>query len=172
MFRRSSWILCVLALLAMRPLPLGAQPAPVRDGLLGAWSFVSVVSERDDGTTAQPFGADPKGIIIFTASGHFSLFQSQAEIPRIAANDRARATAEEARAIVNGSIAYFGTYTVNEAERTLSLRLEGSTYANLLGGAGQPRIITALTATELSFTNPRTPSGVTLRNSWRRASPP
>ncbi len=173
MRKMSRLSLSMLALLmAIGSLPAAAQPATIRDGIQGAWSFVSVVSERDDGTTAQPFGDAPKGIIIFAPSGHFSLFQSRATLPRLASNDRARATAEEAQAIIDGAIAYFGTYTVNEAERTLSLRLEGSTYANLLGPNAQPRIITALSATELQFTNPRTPSGVTLRTAWRRASPP
>jgi hypothetical protein len=159
----------ILMLLAA---PVAAQPASIREGLQGAWSFISVVSERDDGTTAQPFGAEPKGIIIFTPSGHFSLFQSRAVLPRVASNDRARATPEEAQAILDGSIAYFGTYSVDEAERTLSLRLEGSSYANLLGPNAQRRLITTLSPTELHFTNPRTPSGVTLRTVWRRATPP
>jgi hypothetical protein len=162
----------LLLLLSLRPEPLAAQPSSIREGILGAWTFVSVVSERDDGVTAQPFGADPKGIIVFTPSGHFSLFQSRAEIPRLAANDRARASAEEAQAVVGSSIAYFGTYTVNEAERTLSLRIEASTFANVADANPQRRIITALSADELMFTNPRTPSGVTLRTAWRRASPP
>jgi hypothetical protein len=59
---------------------------------------VSVASEMDDGKKGEPFGPSPKGVIIFSNDGHFSLFQSRAEIPKIAANDRARATAEEAQA--------------------------------------------------------------------------
>lgn len=163
-----------LALLALLLVAGGAsaQPASIREGIQGAWSFVSVVSERDDGTTAQPFGEAPKGIILFTPGGHFSLFQSQAVLPRLAANDRARATAEEARAIIGGAIAYYGTYAVNEAERTLSLVIEASTFPNVADANPQRRIITRLTADELHFTNPRTPSGVTLRTTWRRAPPP
>jgi hypothetical protein len=34
---------------------------------------------------------------MFSKDGHFSLLQSRAEIPKIAANDRAKAAAEEAR---------------------------------------------------------------------------
>jgi hypothetical protein len=41
---------------------------------------------------------------IFSNDGHFSLFQSRAEIPKIAANDRAKATPEEAQSIVASSI--------------------------------------------------------------------
>jgi len=153
------------------PCAAWAQATSVKDGIVGAWLFVSVVSQSDDGTRGQPFGANPKGIIVFSPDGRFSLFQSAAEIPRLAANDRARATPEEAQTVVRNSIAYYGTYTVNETARELSLMLEGSTYANLLGGGPQRRIITALTATELAFSNPRTPSGVTLHTVWRRPSP-
>lgn len=158
-----------LMILLAATLPFAAHAQSMREQITGAWSFVSVVSERQDGTRAEPFGAAPTGLIIFTADGHFSLFQSRATLPRIAANDRARATAEEAQSIVEGSIAYFGTYTVNEAERSLTLRLAGSTYANL--PPVQHRQVTLLNANELHFINPRTPSGVTLRTVWRRAPP-
>jgi hypothetical protein len=162
-------ILLFIACLA--PLGASAQSGPLRDGILGAWNFVSVVSQADDGSRGEPFGASPKGIMIFTPDGRFSLFQSSTNVPRLAANDRARATPEEAMAVVRESIAYYGSYTVNEAARELSLTIEGSTYTNLVSGTPQRRIVTALTPTELAFSNPRTPSGVTLHTVWRRAAP-
>ena len=149
--------------------PASAQQMPVKDAIVGAWSLVAVTAERTDGTSAEPFGANPRGIVIFTADGHFALFQSRSELPKIAANDRGKATAEEATAIVGGAIAYYGTYTVNEADKSLSVVLEGSTFANLLGGPAQSRLITSLTASELKFANPRTPSGMTLQTVWKRA---
>lgn len=155
----------------LMPLSAWSQPSSVKDGIVGAWQFVSVVSQSDDGTRGEPFGASPKGIMIFTPDGRFSLFQSSANVPRLAANDRARATPDEAMAVVRESIAYYGTYTVDEAARELSLTIEGSTYTNLVGSAPQRRIVTTLTPTELAFSNPRTPSGVTLHTVWRRASP-
>ena len=82
--------------------------------------------------------------------------------------DRALATTEEAIAVVAGSIAYFGTYSINEADKVIIPKVEGSTYANLIG-TDQKRIITSLTADELRFTNPRTPAGVTLEFFWKSA---
>ncbi len=143
----------------------------LKDQLVGAWTLAAVTGERADGSHFAPFGAAPKGVIIFTAEGHFSLFQSSGAVPRIAANDRAKASAEEATAIVREAIAYYGTYTLNEADKTLAVTLDASTFANLVGGPEQKRIITALTADELKFTNPRTPAGVTLRTRWTRAKP-
>jgi len=85
-----------------------AQQKSTKDQLVGTWLLTGVTAERADGSKGEPFGADPKGIIIFTADGHFSLLQHRAELPKIAANDRAKPTAEEARTIVDGSIAYYG----------------------------------------------------------------
>jgi hypothetical protein len=170
MIRRSN-LAAFIAAMMLAPLSAWAQGTAIRDGLVGAWTFVSVVSQTDDGRRGEPFGANPQGIIIFSPDGRFSLFQSSRNVPRLAANDRARATPEEAMAVVRESIAYFGSYTVNEAAREFSLTIEGSTYTNLMGATPQRRIVTALTATELAFSNPRTPSGVTLHTVWRRASP-
>ena len=144
-----------------------AQQKTVKDQLVGTWLLVGVTAERADGSKGEPFGANPKGIIIFTADGHFSLLQQRAELPKIAANDRAKATPEEARAVVDGSIAYYGTYTVNE--KTIMVKLVAGTYTNIVGGSEQKRIVTALSADELKFTNPRTPAGVTLLTDWKRA---
>src|SRR5262245_23998904 len=140
-----------------------------KEQLVGAWTLVSADSVRPDGSWVEVFGAHPKGIMIFSRDGHFALVQMRAELPRIAANSRDQGTPEENQAIVQGSIAYFGTYAVDEAAKMITLKLEGSTFANVLGGGEQKRIITSLTQDELKFTNPRTPSGATLEVSWKRA---
>src|SRR3982750_4921159 len=146
------------------------QQKSAKDAIVGAWSLVSVTSEMDDGKKGEPFGPSPKGVIIFSNDGHFSLFQSRAEIPKIAANDRAKATPEEAQAIVASSIAYYGTYAIDEATKVMTVNLATSTFANVAAVPNQKRVITALTADELKFDNPRTPSGVTLRTAWKRAT--
>jgi hypothetical protein len=143
-----------------------------REQIVGAWTLVSVTSEMDDGRKGEPFGPSPKGVIIFSNDGHFSLFQSRAEIPRIAANDRAKATAEEAQSIVASSIAYYGTYSIDENNRVMAVNVAGSTYANVTAIPNQKRMITLLTADELKFDNPRTPNGMTLRTAWKRALAP
>jgi Lipocalin-like domain len=149
-----------------------AQQKSAKEQIVGTWTLVSVTSEMDDGKTAEPFGASPKGVSIFTNDGHFSLFQSRAEIPKIAANDRAKATAEEAQSIVASSIAYYGTYAIDENTRVMSVNLAASTYANVAAIPNQKRTITLLTPDELKFDNPKTPNGMTLRTAWKRAAAP
>jgi hypothetical protein len=160
-------VLCVVLGFLFASGGADAQGA-VGQGILGAWTLVSVEGVRDDGTKSEPFGPKPKGIIIFSPGGYFSLFQSRADVPKLAASDREKATPEEAKAVIAAAIAYYGTYSVNEADKALSVRLEASTYANLVGGE-QKRVITSFTTDELKFTNPRTPAGLTLHTTWKRA---
>jgi hypothetical protein len=148
------------------------QQKLAKEQIVGAWTLMAVTSELEDGQKGEPFGPSPKGVIIFSSDGHFSLFQSRAEIPKIAANDRSKATPEEAQSIVASSIAYFGTYSIDENTKVMVVNLSASTYANVAAIPNQKRTITLLTADELKFDNPRTPNGMTLRTAWKRASAP
>jgi hypothetical protein len=151
-------------------LPTGdavAQQKSLKEQLVGTWIYASSTSTRADGSkTDRP---NLKGIVIYTSDGHFAFVSVRADLPKLANPDRARATAEEAQAVVAGSIAYYGTYSINEVDKVITPKVEGSTFANMIGGAEQKRIITSLTADELKFTNPRTSSGETLEIVWKRA---
>lgn len=70
-------------------------------------------------------------------------------------------------AIVAGSIAYYGTYTVDEGTNTIVPKVKGSTFPNMVG-TDQSRIVTSITTDEMHFTNPKAPAGV-LEIVWRRA---
>jgi hypothetical protein len=159
-----------VSVLIMRgALPTGdavAQQKSLKEQLVGTWIYVSSTSTRADGSkTDRP---DLKGIVIYTSDDHFAFVSVRPDLPKLANPDRERATAEEARAVVAGSIAYYGTYSINEVDKVLTAKVEGSTYANLIG-TDQKRIITSLTADELKFTNPRTPAGETIEFVWKRA---
>ncbi len=114
-----------------------AQQKSLKEQLVGTWKLVSVDNVRNDGSKLQVFGPNPKGVVIYTSNGHFALVQIRSDLPRLAANSRDRATPEENKAVVQGSIAYFGTYSVNEADKVIIAQIEGSTFANLIGGADQ-----------------------------------
>jgi hypothetical protein len=58
---------------------------------------------------------------------------------------------------------------VDENVRTVHANIETATFPNLIGAPNQRRIVTAISADELRFTNPRTPAGVTLEFVWRTA---
>jgi hypothetical protein len=150
-------------------LPLGDAPAQqesLKEQLVGTWIYVSSTTTRADGSKTE--NPNLKAIVIYTSDGHFAFVSVRADLPKLANPDRALATAEEAKAVVAGSIAYFGTYSINEVDKVITPKVEGSTFANMIG-TDQKRIITSLTADELKFTNPRTPSGETLEIVWKRA---
>jgi hypothetical protein len=104
-----------------------AQPAKtLREQLVGTWSFVIAEIATADGKKSLPFGDKPKGMLIFTADGHFSQVHVAGGLPRIASNNRLAGTAEDNKAIIAGTLALFGTYSVNEAKRTLTFNIEAS----------------------------------------------
>ena len=72
-------------------------------------------------------------------------------------------------AITKGSIAYYGTYTVDEASKTLSLKINGTTLANQLG-MEQKRTISAISADEMKYTNPTSIAGGKIEVAWKRRS--
>jgi hypothetical protein len=151
-------------------LPTGdavAQKKSLKEQLIGTWIYASSNVGRAESSKADR--PNLKGMMIFTSDGHFAFVSMRSDLPKLAANQRARATAEEARAVVAGSIAYYGTYTVNESDKVINLKIEGSTFANMIGREEQKRIIASLTADELKLANPPTPSGEKIEFVWKRA---
>jgi hypothetical protein len=105
---------------------------------------------------------------MYDNNGRFTFMIMRSDLPKFTSNSRAQATADEGKAVAQGTISYYGTYTVNEADKTVTYRIEGSSYPNLAGGE-QKRIITSLTADELRYTNPATTTGTKVEAVWRRA---
>ena len=75
------------------------------------------------------------------------------DLPKIASKDRLSGTSEENRAVAQGVVSQFGTYSVNEAEGTLTLHVETSSFPNE-NGTNEERIITSISADKLQWTNP------------------
>jgi hypothetical protein len=129
-----------------------AQTKSLKDQLVGTWTVTSQEQVRKDGSKLERFGANPKGIAIFEASGRFVTILARPDLPKLASNDPMNPTPEEAKALALGSLAYFGTYTVDEPSKTILLKIEASTLPNQLGFEGK-RVINTLTADELKYTN-------------------
>lgn len=145
-----------------------AQTKSIKDQLVGTWMLVSWEQANKDGTKQQDFGPNPKGIASFDASGRFFVMFARPDLPKIASTDRTKVTPQEAQAINVGSIAYFGTYTVEDASKTLLLRIESSTYPNQLGTEAK-RVIGSLTADELTYTNTTPIGGGAITTAFKRA---
>lgn len=141
-----------------------AQNASLKEQVVGTWIHVSTTVTAPDGKKSDRPG---QGVLIYAPDGHFAFVNVANNLPHLAANNRDKATAEEARAIVAGSIAYYGTYTVDEATKTIVPKVEGSTFPNMVV-TDQSRVVTSITADEMRFINPKAPAGV-LEIVWKRA---
>jgi hypothetical protein len=147
----------------------GAEQKTLRQQLVGTWSFVRTEATQQDGTKELPFGPNPRGVNIFTEDGYFTLIQVAGGIASFASKSRVTGTAEENESVVQGSLALFGTYTVDEMAKTIIYKVESSTFPNWVGQE-QTRPIDSLTAGELKYSNAAASvAGAKTVNIWTRA---
>ena len=138
-----------------------------KEQLVGSWILVSLTA-GDGAKQTMPYGPNPKGTMTVDANGRFSITVVRSDLPRFASDNRITGTAEENMAIVQGCIAYFGTYSIDEATHVITVNVEGSTFPNFDGGT-QTRIL-SFNGDEMTYLNP-TPSmgGGTAKVTYRRA---
>jgi hypothetical protein len=134
------------------------QGKSLKDQIVGTWEFVVAEVTAPDGKKSYPFGETPKGLLVFTPDGRFSQIHVASDVPKIASNNRLTGTAEEYQAIMRRSLSLFGTYTVDEAKKTVTFKIVSSTFPNWQGEA-QTRTIDKLTAEEFVNTNPNVAGG-------------
>jgi hypothetical protein len=135
-----------------------SQTTSLKDQLIGTWILVS----------AEPYGTNPKGSYMFDANGRFTAILMRNDLPKYTSNNRTQATPAEYKGTVDGSIAYFGTYSISGTD--LDLRIEGSTFANWTGTV-QKRTNVSVAGDELKYSVPA-PSDARVTNAptvWKRA---
>ena len=102
--------------------------------LVGTWTLVSITLEKD-GTKTDMYGPNPQGQTTLDANGHFSAIIIRSDLPKFASNNREAGTPDENKAILQGSIAFFGTYSVDvTADKTIvTQHVESCTFPNWNG---------------------------------------
>lgn len=113
--------------------------------IVGAWALAK----------ADGYGAAPLGTFMLDGNRHFAAMLMRSDLPKYASNIRSQGTPAEYKATVEGSIAFFGIYSVSGAD--LNLHVLGSTFANWIG-TDQKRTNVSISADEMMFTQPN-PSG-------------
>jgi len=166
-FRTMLAVLGAAAFLAFAAQGRGDQKkGSLKQQIVGAWTMQSNVLDQD-GKKSEPYGPGAKGTVILTSNGRVALVILRADLPKFASNNRTTGTPEENQAVVAGSIAYFGSYTVNEPEKTRVIQLEGSTFPNWTG-TDQKRILD-LSGDEMKFVNKSPSMGAgTVTVTWKR----
>lgn len=100
------------------------SPESLPEQVVGTWKLIS--AEDIDPNTGKwipyTFGNPPSGYFIYDATGHASIQIMTTPPVKIASPDSP--TPEEALAIFNGYIAYYGTYSVDDAN--ISVQVEGA----------------------------------------------
>jgi hypothetical protein len=140
--------------------------ADTASDVVGTWTLVSSVTERD-GTKTDQFGVGAKGMLILDASGRFMLTIIGPDLPKFASNNRAGGTAEENKAVVSKSIAMIGSYSVSPADRTLTFRVDSATFPNW-NGSEQKRLLAPTGSDELKYVTPTASSGGVGTVTWKR----
>ena len=126
-----------------------------KDEIVGAWTFVSVDGVRPDGTRSPAFGPKPHGLVIFTADERYSVQVYNPDRPKL--KNRLEGSPEENKALVHGSNLHFGRYTINEADKTITFKIEGAFFPPW-EGTEQKRSYT-LDGDELKYFVPVSTSG-------------
>src|SRR5713101_2946619 len=166
MNRRTALALTTAALFCLgAALPEAAQKKTLKDQITGTWSFSSTVNTRPDGSKVDPWGPGATGSLIYSPNGRFAFMIMRADIPKF---ERDKGTPEQFKAAAQGLIAYHGTYSVDEANKTIGHRVQGSSFA-AFNGTEVKRSITSVTADQLKYTNSTSSFGTKIDSTWKRA---
>jgi hypothetical protein len=143
-----------------------AQQKPLKEQLAGTWTIISNDNTAPDVTKRQIFGPNPKGILVLAANGQYAQIIVLPERPSFKVNNRLEGTPEENRAAVHGTTATFGTWAVDEANKTITVRNEGGMFPNQVGTESK-RTVT-LAGDLLRVSNPAPASGGKSESVWKR----
>jgi Lipocalin-like domain len=149
-------------------LPIGnAAAQTTAKDLVGTWTLVSITIEQD-GKKIDFYGPNPQGQETYDSNGHVSVIITRSDLPKFASNNRQSGTPEENKAVVQGSFAYFGTYSVSETDKTITTHIVSSTFPNWNGV--DRKLSFNISGDELNITTPNSSTGAgSNQQVWRRA---
>lgn len=109
--------ICASLLLAAFVAPVAAQSMK---SVAGTYSVVKIPA----------YGENARGRLVLGADGRYSLIAGRTTLPKFAANSRVKGTPEENKAVIDGSIAHFGTYTIDDGGKAITFNIQMSTFPN------------------------------------------
>jgi hypothetical protein len=126
MNRRNVLRISAMTVLGLVLVPSGgvAQQSTLKEQLVGVWTLVSSDFTPANGTKRQPFGANPKGILIIDAGGRYAQITARPDRPKF--KTPGQATTEELAAAAREFGANFGTWSVSEADKTFTRHFEAA----------------------------------------------
>jgi Lipocalin-like domain len=124
-------LLGLLRFLLLVVLLSSALPAQVQTpSIVGTWALTGADKILPDGTRVPDFGATPRGLVIFTADGHYAVEIYRADRLKFSSGDKLNGTAEEYKEASLGMSVHFGRYTVDPAKGTISFHIDRASFPN------------------------------------------
>jgi hypothetical protein len=152
------------AIAAVMLLPNIALSQSLKERIVGPWRLVALYNEAD-GVKSHPYGEKPLGLILYDKSGYVMQYLTQPALPNFAIPNRLKGTDAEYRAVMQGSLSGFGTYTVEG--NTLIINWVASTYPNRAGTTEKRSF--KIEGNELSTVNQTASAGGTSYANYVRA---
>lgn len=146
------------------PIPGIAVGQSLKEQIVGAWKQVSIYNE-ENGVKRHLYGETPAGLAVFDRSGYYVSFLAKPDLPKFASSNRQKGTDAEYRAVMQGMISGFGTYTV-EGD-TVTIKWLASSYPNRTGTSEKRTY--KIVGDEMTAVNPTATSGGTSYQKWVRA---
>jgi hypothetical protein len=159
--------LSAIAIFGLASLPTSAvsQQKSLKDQLAGVWTLVSCDSTFPNGTK-QPYCGNSNGILVLDAGGRYAMMTAKRDRPKFTTPNRLEASAEEFKAAAQGLVAQFGTWSVNDTDKTLTRHVEGALFPNIEGTDDSTSF--SLAGDELKLTNNQPTGGGKLESVYRR----
>src|SRR5258706_5924981 len=146
--------------------PAGEAIAQGNKSIAGTYSAVSSVATDASGKKTDTYGANPRGQLILSPDGNYSLTLARRDLPKFASGSRTKGTPDENAAVVGGSITHFGKYNVADDGKTLTFHIQTSSYPNW-DGTKQERPFT-MKGGMLTYKVAASSGGGTGEVSWKR----
>ena len=150
--------------LVLLPSSIVAQQGTLRQQLVGTWTLVSEETTAQNGTKEQPYGPNPRGILILDASGRYATVRGSPDRPKFKSSSQPT-TDELVAARAFG--ANFGTWSVSEVDKALTLHLESALRPNNEGTDVKNSV--SLAGDELKVSGVIPAAGVRFEVVYRRA---
>jgi Lipocalin-like domain len=143
------------------------QKQSLKEQLIGTWTLLSFEQKKGDGTKVERYGTSPKGIAFFDEGGRYIITVMRSDRANYASNALWQGTPEENKETADGTITYFGTYSISEPDSSIAIHVEGSSFPNW-NGTDQKRFV-AIAGEQLTLTV-RPAAGEVINVIWKRAN--
>ena len=156
-------IVAGVALTGLLSMPSIAFGQSLKEQIVGTWRQVSIYNE-EGGAKRHLYGDNPVGLVVFDRSGYYISYLSKSDLPKFAANNRLKGTDAEYRAVMQGMVAGFGTYTVDGD--SVTIKWIASSFPNRAGTTEKRTY--KVTGDELIAVNPTASAGGTSHSKLAR----